>query len=40
MLEEYSVIWQKLLTVNHEILLTKLHFIAIKQQLQNGSDPT
>jgi hypothetical protein len=33
MLAEYSVIWQKLLIVciNHEILITKLHFIGIQR---------
>jgi hypothetical protein len=30
MLVEYSVIWQKLLSVNHKILLTKLHFFGIQ----------
>jgi hypothetical protein len=37
---EYSVIWQKLLTVNREILLIKLQFfLAFKEQQQVGSDP-
>ena len=30
MFEEYSVTYQRLLTVNHEILLTKLHFYGIQ----------
>jgi hypothetical protein len=30
MLEEFSLIWQRLLTVNHEILLAKLHFYGIQ----------
>jgi hypothetical protein len=25
--------------VNNEIWLTKLHFMAFKEQVQNGSDP-
>jgi hypothetical protein len=34
-----SVIYQKLLTANHKILLVKLHFfMAFKKQFQTGSD--
>jgi hypothetical protein len=40
MLVEYSVIWKKAFDyVNHEVLLTKLHFLAFKEQQQVGSDP-